>query len=236
MTTVYERRREMIDAAAGWALDDIVLGDGEIAIQRDSAVYVIKFGDGSSTFTSLPVALEMLFSRSTVDTDDIINANSGQFGVGTDPVNKFSVYGGDYTSGVYRGAVVTDGQNLGIFASGALSEGAVLSVGALIRGQAYGDWTATNFGAGWSFLVTAENAVVPTKAMTLADDGSLLIGTVTKGASKLVVNDDSIQVNTSKTPASATDTGTKGQICYDANYIYVCTATDVWVRAATATW
>lgn len=236
MTTVYERRREMIDAAAGWALDDIVLGDGEIAIQRDSAVYVIKFGDGSSTFTSLPVAMEMLFARSSVDTDDIINANTGKMGIGTDPVNKFSVYGGDYTSGVYRSEVVTDGQNLGIFASGALSEGGVLSVGSAIRGQAYGDWTATNFGAGWSFMVTAEGDVALTKAMTLADDGSLLIGTAAKGASLLVVNDDSIQVNTAKTPASATDTGTKGQIAWDTGYIYVCTATDTWVRAAIATW
>ena len=37
-------------------------------------------------------------------------------------------------------------------------------------------------------------------------------------------------------PASATATGTLGEIRIDANHIYVCTATNVWKRAAIATW
>uniref|UniRef100_UPI003BAB0CD0 hypothetical protein n=1 Tax=Stappia sp. TaxID=1870903 RepID=UPI003BAB0CD0 len=66
--------------------------------------------------------------------------------------------------------------------------------------------------------------------------GSLLIGTTTSGASKLVVNDDSVQVTTPKTPASATDTGETGQIAWDDEHIYVCTAPDTWKRAALTTW
>ena len=31
---------------------------------------------------------------------------------------------------------------------------------------------------------------------------------------------------------TATATGTAGQISYDANYIYICTATNTWKRAA----
>ena len=38
------------------------------------------------------------------------------------------------------------------------------------------------------------------------------------------------------TPASATATGVAGTIVWDANYIYVCTATDTWKRAAITTW
>lgn len=39
-------------------------------------------------------------------------------------------------------------------------------------------------------------------------------------------------------PASATATGTRGQWAQDGTYIYLCTATDTWVRAAVAfgTW
>ena len=37
-------------------------------------------------------------------------------------------------------------------------------------------------------------------------------------------------------PATASATGTAGDIRYDADYIYVCTATDTWKRAALATW
>ena len=39
-----------------------------------------------------------------------------------------------------------------------------------------------------------------------------------------------------KTPSSASDTGTAGTVAWDANYIYVCTATDTWKRAAISTW
>ena len=37
-------------------------------------------------------------------------------------------------------------------------------------------------------------------------------------------------------PASATDTGTTGEIRITATHIYVCTATNTWVRAALSTW
>jgi len=40
----------------------------------------------------------------------------------------------------------------------------------------------------------------------------------------------------SKTPASASATGVKGDIAWDASYIYICTATDTWKRTAIATW
>lgn len=37
-------------------------------------------------------------------------------------------------------------------------------------------------------------------------------------------------------PASASATGVAGTICADANYIYICTATNTWKRAALSTW
>jgi len=38
------------------------------------------------------------------------------------------------------------------------------------------------------------------------------------------------------TPASASATGTTGTMVWDADYVYVCTATNTWKRAAIATW
>ena len=40
----------------------------------------------------------------------------------------------------------------------------------------------------------------------------------------------------SATPASASATGTVGTMSWDANYIYICTATNTWKRVAIATW
>lgn len=37
-------------------------------------------------------------------------------------------------------------------------------------------------------------------------------------------------------PTSASDTGVRGQIAFNTNYLYVCVATNTWVRANLSTW
>lgn len=37
-------------------------------------------------------------------------------------------------------------------------------------------------------------------------------------------------------PAAADSTGSAGQIAYDSDFLYVCIATDTWLRVAIATW
>ena len=45
-----------------------------------------------------------------------------------------------------------------------------------------------------------------------------------------------IRMDESKTPATAGADGNVGEICWDADYVYVCVATDTWKRTAIATW
>lgn len=52
----------------------------------------------------------------------------------------------------------------------------------------------------------------------------------------LKVYGDTFVLATAKTPSSAADTGTTGQIAWDASYIYVATGTNTWKRAALSTW
>jgi hypothetical protein len=47
---------------------------------------------------------------------------------------------------------------------------------------------------------------------------------------------NTINVPSSRTPASAGAAGTAGDICWDSSYIYVCVATDTWKRTAISTW
>lgn len=42
--------------------------------------------------------------------------------------------------------------------------------------------------------------------------------------------------NTTNTPSSSSDTGVKGEVRIDSSYIYVCTATNTWKRAAISSW
>jgi len=39
-----------------------------------------------------------------------------------------------------------------------------------------------------------------------------------------------------RTIASATTAGTEGEICWDADYLYVCVGTNTWKRSALSTW
>jgi nitrogen fixation protein len=71
--------------------------------------------------------------------------------------------------------------------------------------------------------------------------GNVIIGTTTNAGYKLDCN-GTLRANQfylsalNSTPASATATGTLGEIRIDANYIYVCTATNTWKRSAISTW
>ncbi len=52
----------------------------------------------------------------------------------------------------------------------------------------------------------------------------------------LDINSDAIRLRNSSTPSSASDFGMQGEIRWDANYIYVCVATDTWKRVALSSW
>ena len=50
------------------------------------------------------------------------------------------------------------------------------------------------------------------------------------------MNANTIRLRTARTPVSASASGNAGDICWDASYLYVCTATNTWRRVAHATW
>lgn len=50
------------------------------------------------------------------------------------------------------------------------------------------------------------------------------------------INHDTIRLRTSRTPSSASASGNAGDICWDSSYLYVCTATNTWKRAALSSW
>lgn len=69
----------------------------------------------------------------------------------------------------------------------------------------------------------------------VSNTGNIGIGTVDPGV-KLDINDSTIRVRTSRTISTSNSTGSQGEICWDANYVYVCTATNTWKRSALSSW
>lgn len=87
-------------------------------------------------------------------------------------------------------------------------------------------------GAAGSYLDISENEIAATNS-----NGNIEL--VPNGTGKVVVVDDSVSIQTSKTPATSVGASgdTAGMIAWNASYIYVCTAnydgsTSIWKRAA----
>lgn len=66
-----------------------------------------------------------------------------------------------------------------------------------------------------------------TKSNQVVIGASTVLETVLRGA---------VILGGLQTPASATAPGVAGTVCADANYVYVCTATNTWKRVAVAAW
>lgn len=74
-----------------------------------------------------------------------------------------------------------------------------------------------------------------TERMKIDSSGNVGINAASPTA-KLDINADTMRLRTAKTPASSSDTGNAGDICWDSSYLYICTAPDTWRRIAHSTW
>lgn len=84
-----------------------------------------------------------------------------------------------------------------------------------------------------SGVITANNTyTLPTAGISALG----VLGGVKVDGSTITINNGVISANAISAPATATSTGTQGQIAYDSTHIYVCIATNSWIRATAAAW
>lgn len=81
-------------------------------------------------------------------------------------------------------------------------------------------------------LAFATSGVEAVRINTLGNVG---VGT-TSPSRKFDINDDGLRIRTARTPASSAAACNQGDIAWDANYVYVCVATNTWKRSALTTW
>jgi hypothetical protein len=86
-------------------------------------------------------------------------------------------------------------------------------------------WSANGAGSGDAFSL--DTALVRSSAGVVG---------VTDGASGVGIISGKLRLQTATAPSSASDTGTVNEVRWDANFIYICTATNTWKRVAISTW
>tara|TARA_R110002110_G_scaffold244127_2_gene460577 strand:- start:55 stop:1350 length:1296 start_codon:yes stop_codon:yes gene_type:complete len=153
--------------------------------------------------------------------------------------------------------------NTGLFSSGADAIGFTVGGNERMTLQnngvfAYGfrvDGTHSAADPGYSFDVDSDTgmynsdtnnlsfATGGTERYRIGSAGELLIGGTAAGTAGQVFTSGGSgaapswkNILTSAAPSSASDTGITGSIASDANYFYVCTATNTWKRVAIASW
>lgn len=71
------------------------------------------------------------------------------------------------------------------------------------------------------------------KGITSATDGQVYVADGSNSGAWTTLNLNNLTV---AVPASASATGTVGDIAFDSSHIYICIATDTWERVAIASW
>jgi hypothetical protein len=88
-------------------------------------------------------------------------------------------------------------------------------------------------------ITVTGTATLATANIDAGDIDGTTVGGTTPGAgtfTTLQTTGDNVLIQTSQTPASASASGTAGEIAWDTNYIYVCVATNTWKRVLISTW
>jgi hypothetical protein len=114
-------------------------------------------------------------------------------------------------------------------------EGQIQADAGTAAAPTFSQFTDTNTGIFFPAADTIAFAEGGVESMRIDSAGNVGIGTSSPTA-KLDINSDTLRLRTAKTPASAAATGNAGDIAWDADYIYVCTATNTWKRTALSTW
>lgn len=205
--------------------DGVPLGNLVFTDSNHTNAAVISANRDGGTWTSSTSQPTRLVFSTTADgasspTERMRITNAGRIGIGTATPNELlEVYGNTLLySSVSGYSYYLINSNYGI--------GTPNSSGLQIFTQ---DGDTLRFGH--------KNGATFTERARIDSSGRLLVGTSSdSGGALLQVNGDRIRVGTAKTPASATATGTTGEICWDASYVYICTATNTWKRAALSTW
>jgi hypothetical protein len=178
--------------------------------------------------------------------------NGGNVGIGTtSPGSPLDVNGsiragnyhildGSTTAAGAVGFSTSNGPSLEFWGSAAAGSGSLIAKTAgseRARIDSSGTFRVKGAGTAGVTDAFAVNGSAPASSAQIDSSGRLLVGTASdSGGALLQVNGDRVRIATAKTPASSGATGTTGEIAWDADYIYVCTATNTWKRTAISTW
>jgi len=214
--------------------------DFEVPAGKD---VVLKFDGGGASATVTQVFADLLATNVTAPLTGNVTGNlTGNVTGNITSSGASSFTNATITGGSVNGTQVgTSTPAAGAFTTLSATGTATLSTVDIAAGEIDG----TNIGANtpatgaFSTLSSTGTATLATVDINAGAIDGTNIGASTPGTgvfSALTTSGDSVTIQTTQTPASASATGTAGEIAWDADYIYVCVASNTWKRVAIDTW
>jgi hypothetical protein len=218
-------------------IDGLRIGKGGSNIATNTALGASALNANTTGNNSIAVGYEALLSNTTGGRNSAVGyyaLRSNTTGGNNTAVGFFSLQ--NNTTGASNSAV---GHNAGRFIANGATANAITNNSVYLGAdtKALASNQTNQIVIGYDAIGLGSNTAVlgNDSIETTALKGDVGIGT-TSPTAMLDVDSDTVRVRTARTPASAAADGNAGDICWDADYIYVCTATDTWKRAAISTW
>ncbi len=215
---------------------DLKINRTETAV-GSGAQYLVWFGVGGVEKASIDNVGNANF-EGTLDVSGDVNwgGSAKLTSTGYVQANRWNATGGGWSLGILNwnnsfSSAIAGALNIGSntqFTSTSGDQTVVKIMPKINQTSGTGGYTAlrvepveTSTGSGVKYLASFGTAASPDK-VTINNAGDLTVSGNT--------------IIATKTPASATATGTAGEVAWDSSYIYICTATNTWTRVAIATW
>jgi hypothetical protein len=197
---------------------------GEPAYNSNTSAFYIKNSAGAMAQIGSGVFTASLGSASAPSLTFTGDTNTGVYSPGADQVSIV-------TGGVARLTVNASGRSL-----------------ARANNERYAVGSAYSATSGFVYFGANNESATPDAVISGAGGGALMTlmnsGVIGVGLTNPALSSgigihtagSTMRLAQSRTPASATATGNTGEICWDASYVYVCTATNTWRRSAISSW
>jgi len=216
-----------------------VSSTGDYSDLLNTPTIPVDLGDLTNVDNTMPGEGQVLKYNSTTGlwqpaTDNASTATGGVLGYGDLTLIVQAPDSVNYPNGnlTYAGSGLNKGQftftpiDTTLFSKKLIADSVTLEFGDANDVKMFYDRTANRFN-----IELEQNAT----GVQITNNGTPVVDITKTGNVEVTgsfVGTGSVASITTTVPSSSTDTGTKGQIAYDASYVYICVATDTWIRSA----
>lgn len=231
--TPTEGKLPVSDVTAGRAVSVLTLTATDTTQSTSTTTGSGIFGGGVGIAKNLYVGGEIAVgSNLPADPDGPLHVHKGSAGtVAPDSSFDVAIFENSGAGGV---SVLIPDANMGGYAIGSPSD----NLGAaFVKTYSSNQTKLYNARAGGSLVLGGDNNV-DNIVLTGASGAELatFVRNVALTNGNLTISTGDLIITTSTTPASAGAAGVAGTVAWDADFIYICTATNTWKRVAIATW